>query len=595
MTVSLLRYANIDETQFESNQGVTEAFDKVTRETVIVKAILLRGPDHANTTRQEASTLQELNHANIVRFVDFLDQQSFKWAFGKMSFIIMENCAGGNLENWINKIRLAGRMPTKEEVKLLGAQIISGLSYCHHKKKLHLDLKPANIFLLADFLTIKIGDFGSALSIKSVKQSLTSTSPDAIRSTPLYAAPEFYTDEDVKKSPRMDVWGFGLILQELATLEHAFGRVNGRPALMTQIQTNIQIGNRVSLFEIFGESDEYEELENLIAKCTHLDRKSRFRNAIDLRYEAIFGDFLRRIENGEQPARIVPCPFPNADEEAQKRRVDNFQKDDSNEELQNQNKELMLENKICKKIMKAMIKRTDMKDGKDTVRIRIVSGLEFAIAIKMSNSISFLKEKINERTGINTCDQLLIFGGKSLCRDASLSKYAIKDGSVIHLSIRPEIYLKQINGKIIRFQLDKEIKLTDAVHTLKKLVEEIEGIPPAGQTLIYNGIYLPDTLSLLDAKIEEDSEIWLILKREESIFLSVKFVDGEKIELKIGEKIELTDTVLTLKNRIREESRKRTGFIQLIWCGRVLDDSTILSYAKIDRGSTIHAVYRERT
>ncbi|CAG5104663.1 Oidioi.mRNA.OKI2018_I69.chr1.g1431.t1.cds [Oikopleura dioica] len=300
----------------------------------MVKAIYLHDADQWENARQEAANLQSLDHANVVRFIDFLDRQTPDWAFGSMCFIIMEYCAGGSLADWIQKMKDAGRKPTMEEATLIGAQIISGLSYCHERKKLHLDLKPENIFVQSDFITVKLGDFGSTQSVRSIQQTMTTSSDSPIKCTPLYAAPEIYHEEEAKISPRLDVWGFGLILQEVLTLEHAFGRVDGRTAFTGEILTNIQTGNRTSLFEIFGETNEFEEFENLLQKCTYLNRKRRHRNAVELRAESLFVDFLQRIENGERPSNIVPPPFPNENDKVQRLTEEIEQKDRTIAQLQ---------------------------------------------------------------------------------------------------------------------------------------------------------------------------------------------------------------------------------------------------------------------
>ena len=96
---------------------------------------------------------------------------------------------------------------------------------------------------------------------------MTTSSGEGIKSNPVYAAPGkklataeinflFFLeinspDETTKKHPRMDVWGFALILQvltrsefaevyvsflkELMTLENPFARKEGRPALFLEI------------------------------------------------------------------------------------------------------------------------------------------------------------------------------------------------------------------------------------------------------------------------------------------------------------------------------------------------------------------------
>ena len=76
------------------------------------------------------------------------------WRFGLLSFIAMEYCEGGSLVDWIQRKKQARRTSKPEEVALIGAQIVSALSYCHQRKILHLDLKPANVFVKADQITV---------------------------------------------------------------------------------------------------------------------------------------------------------------------------------------------------------------------------------------------------------------------------------------------------------------------------------------------------------------------------------------------------------------------------------------------------------
>ena len=144
-----------------------------------------------------------------------------------MCFIIMEFCPAGSLLDWIDKRKKRRQRTSVEEAALIGSQLVSGLSYCHNLNRVHLDLKPANVFVMGDGITVKIGDFGSAAELKSMVDSATSTNAGVICNTPLYSPPELYNGEGIKKSARLDVWGLGLIIQELITLEHAFGRTNG--------------------------------------------------------------------------------------------------------------------------------------------------------------------------------------------------------------------------------------------------------------------------------------------------------------------------------------------------------------------------------
>ena len=85
------------------------------------------------------------------------------------------------------------------------------------------------------------------------------------------------------------------------------------PFLFIFSETNIQRhekpdSTRTSLRNKFCEFDE------LFEKCLRGDRKERPRDAIELRSEAIFADFLERLENGARPSDLVRPPFEDEKE-----------------------------------------------------------------------------------------------------------------------------------------------------------------------------------------------------------------------------------------------------------------------------------------
>ena len=101
----------------------------------------------------------------------------------------MEYCDGGSLCDRIGDMGRKNKPPTRDEVLHISSQIVAGLRYCHLKNKVHLDIKPANIFLKSNGMVVKIGDFGSASTVKSVIKTSTSTNAANIKITELYAPP----------------------------------------------------------------------------------------------------------------------------------------------------------------------------------------------------------------------------------------------------------------------------------------------------------------------------------------------------------------------------------------------------------------------
>jgi serine/threonine protein kinase len=80
--------------------------------------------------------------------------------------------------------------------------LLNGLREVHTRKLLHLDIKPANIYLRTDGSPVLL-DFGAA------RQTLTTNRPKlAPMYTPGFAAPEQYRDPD-RLGPWTDVYGVG--------------------------------------------------------------------------------------------------------------------------------------------------------------------------------------------------------------------------------------------------------------------------------------------------------------------------------------------------------------------------------------------------
>ncbi|CAG5082018.1 Oidioi.mRNA.OKI2018_I69.PAR.g10015.t1.cds [Oikopleura dioica] len=141
---------------------------------------------------------------------------------------------------------------------------------------------------------------------------------------------EFLRNRIDSESPRIDVWGFGLVLQEVITLEHAFGRQEGQPADDIRIVENMKFGKRTN-FQIFGETEEFGEFETLIQKCLRPTRESRPNNMMIVKNEEIFSDFVQRIERGELPSDIMAT----SGEMIEKLRDENRQKDQQIQVLEN--------------------------------------------------------------------------------------------------------------------------------------------------------------------------------------------------------------------------------------------------------------------
>lgn len=127
------------------------------------------------------------------------------WEFHCNLYIMTEFCENGTLERFLIENGRISKLDEWRVWKIL-IEILTGLRYIHNCGILHLDLKPANIFVTFEG-SLKIGDFGMATKTP-VSQSFEREGDRE------YIAPEIITRQEYDKPA--DIFSLGLILVEIA-------------------------------------------------------------------------------------------------------------------------------------------------------------------------------------------------------------------------------------------------------------------------------------------------------------------------------------------------------------------------------------------
>lgn len=168
-------------------------------------------PDAFVGLEREASKAQELAHPNIITVHTFDYDPDLECAF-----IIMEYLEGRSLDSVMR--RAGGGVPRKDALPIIEG-VLDGLAYAHKKGVVHCDLKPGNIFLTADGVP-KILDFGIARAVR--REGVAADDAGFRGYTPGYASAELAREED--PTPADDVYALGIVLYELLSGRHPFGR-----------------------------------------------------------------------------------------------------------------------------------------------------------------------------------------------------------------------------------------------------------------------------------------------------------------------------------------------------------------------------------
>ena len=141
---------------------------------------------------EEGQNLSRLSHPNVVRVLDFFR------ANGTV-YLVMAFERGRTLQEHIAKH--SGTL-SENFLRNTFAHLLSGLREVHSQKLLHLDIKPANIYLRSNGEPVLL-DFGAA------RQTLGRETPQVrAMHTPGFAAPEQYGDDE-RLGPWTDIYAIG--------------------------------------------------------------------------------------------------------------------------------------------------------------------------------------------------------------------------------------------------------------------------------------------------------------------------------------------------------------------------------------------------
>lgn len=177
---------------------------------------------------RELGILAKVQHPNCLQLIAF--------TLNPVPIIVTPYMAHGTLEDalkarFTRNPKYAGFNETKRMCSLYG--ICSAMAYLHSLSILHRDFKPANIFLNDDF-DVVIADFGLSRSVQeNANMTLNIGSP-------LFMAPELFTDDYETLTNALDVYAFGVTLlfyfsERVDRLDDGKGRIVSPQKLLLRI------------------------------------------------------------------------------------------------------------------------------------------------------------------------------------------------------------------------------------------------------------------------------------------------------------------------------------------------------------------------
>ena len=146
---------------------------------------------------EEGRALAQISHASVVSVLNFFREN-------ETVYMVMNYLEGASLQEFIITARELKKQKVFREstIRSLYDEVLRGLRIVHQHKMLHLDIKPANIFITNENKAVML-DFGAAREVLSKEGNF-------IRPmyTPGFAAPEMYR-RDGALGPWTDIYAIG--------------------------------------------------------------------------------------------------------------------------------------------------------------------------------------------------------------------------------------------------------------------------------------------------------------------------------------------------------------------------------------------------
>jgi serine/threonine-protein kinase 24/25/MST4 len=186
---------------------VYKGVDKRTGQSVAIKIIDVESAeDEVEDIIQEISILSELQSPYVTKYYGSFLKGSDLW-------IVMEFCSGGSCSDLMRP-----GLFSEDYISIMLRELLMGLDYLHSDKKLHRDIKAANVLLGANG-QVKLADFGV-----SGQLSATMTKKNTFVGTPFWMAPEVIKQSGYDH--KADIWSLGITAIELAQGEPPYSDIH---------------------------------------------------------------------------------------------------------------------------------------------------------------------------------------------------------------------------------------------------------------------------------------------------------------------------------------------------------------------------------
>lgn len=279
---------------------VRSCIHRESRTKLAIKSIVIKGkvPANASLVMSEIALLQKVNHRNVVRVEDVVQDREYM-------HIVMEQCRGGDLFDMTvdGKIRLS-----EGRIRTIIASLMDAVVYLHERNIVHRDLKAEHLMFSRNDINspIKIIDFGVATLHKPGDPPLTAFA-GSVRSV----APEVVKRRYGKEC---DIWSCGVITYFLLIHLMPFDAQSSDPNEIFQKIVSGRFG-----YPQWTETGLSEEVKDFIDRLLEINPKKRLTAKQALFHPWVCNKKVKKERRQSRPQSKVLVAYTRASNKLRRR------------------------------------------------------------------------------------------------------------------------------------------------------------------------------------------------------------------------------------------------------------------------------------
>lgn len=240
--------------------AVFHGFDPKLERPIALKTLLLNRSRSQEKTKdqivkllREATTVANINHANIVSVYDVKDTDQY-------AYVAMEYVDGSSLSDYLEH---HGPLDPQKALPLF-VEVAKGLAAAHEKAIVHRDIKPANILLGKDH-SVKIADFGISQLMTSLEGE-----KEKVAGTPGFLSPEVLKNKPFTEAA--DLFALGVTMYRVLTGRYPFTGATVKSILLKTLYNEPRAPHLIN--------DQIPEpLSDIVMRLLHKNPEERLTNS----------------------------------------------------------------------------------------------------------------------------------------------------------------------------------------------------------------------------------------------------------------------------------------------------------------------------